>query len=192
MRFCGVDSNVRIIPISLKLTALRGGSRDREPTFLTSAMNGDARRRSDHRRTVGHRGWCMSSIGPSGGSGDTLSPPAYTAMQRLGSPLHGLATPVCCRPSHPADLPPHSIKLRWSSPWAFICWTGSSIVRGFGGNPISRLRTYCGRSFSALAILPMPKRCYRKRRSPCRRFMSSRAPRPTRHASSSVCGIEHT
>src|SRR6266436_4713842 len=163
MRFRGVGSNVRITPISLKLTALQRGSRDREPTFLTSAMNGDARRRSDRRRTVGHRGWCMSSIGPSGGSGDTLSPPSYTAMQTLGSPSHGLATPVCCRPSHPADLPPHLIKLRWSSPWVFICWIGLSIARGFGSDLISHLRISCGRSFSAHATLPKPKRCYQKR-----------------------------
>ena len=106
----------------------------------------------------------------------TLTWPGYTGVLQAISPGRFAA----------------ALKLRWSSRWVFICWIGSSIARGFGSNPISRLRTFCGGSFSAPATLPKPKRCYRKRRSPCRRFMSSRAPRPTRHASSSVCGIEHT
>jgi hypothetical protein len=39
----------------------------------------------------------------------------------------------------PADLRLHSIKVRWSSPWVSICWTGLSIGRRFGRDPISHL-----------------------------------------------------
>ena len=67
----GAGSPAGTSPILRKSSAFQRSSAGPAPTFSTSAMNGDARRRRDHRLMAGRSYSCASSTGPARGSGAT-------------------------------------------------------------------------------------------------------------------------